>query len=106
MAVDADDALGSGEAGSLNGIEPDAAATDLRRILRGADAGHDAAAEKCRLLEREVLRDLHDGLLVHQHLLRIAGQLEVLVDRLPAAAESRPLARTCLLYTSPSPRDS
>ena len=89
--VDGDDAPGAGDGRTLDAVQPDAAAPDDRdRLARldpggaedGAEAGHDATSDQSGPVERHVLVDLHQAVLVGEDLLGEARQVEELPHRL------------------------
>ena len=59
-------------------------AVNLGGVHHRAVAGDDAAADQRREIERHVLADFDDGVLVHQHLLGEGRQVEELVELLRA----------------------
>ena len=60
---------------------------DTGRVDDGANAGGHSAAEQCRAVERHVAADLHQRVLVNEHLLRESAQIEALMHL--AAVQSR-----------------
>ncbi|HVM52795.1 MAG TPA: alcohol dehydrogenase catalytic domain-containing protein, partial [Acidimicrobiales bacterium] len=81
---------GPGDGRALDGREADATATDdghglagphAGGVEHGAEAGRHAAADERGAIEGHVVADLHDGTLVHEHLLGEGGQVEELEDR-------------------------
>src|SRR5262249_12207671 len=70
------------------------------RAVFSAAAGRDAAADEGRLRERHLIVDLHDRILVDQHLLGVRGEVGELVDGLAVPHELRRLVllphRPCL----------
>ena len=76
--VDGDDLVRAGDACALDCGESDSAATDHgRRLTRHdlgraedrAQTGRDTATDERRAVERHILVDLHEGVLVNEHLL-------------------------------------
>src|SRR3990172_5746970 len=103
--VDGDDHARAGDARPLDGAEADAAGAEdghrgarrnLRCVDRGADARRHAAADEGGAVQRHVVADLHDGVLVHQHLLRVGGEVGELVHRLAFPRELWRLLRRAL----------
>ncbi len=89
--VDGDDLPGSHDARALNDGEADTTQAkdrhgrtrlDLRRVQHRAQPGGDTAAQQCRLVEREVLGDLHHSVLENQHLLSKRAEIEELTGLL------------------------
>src|SRR5262249_8698476 len=75
-------ALDRGEADATGAEHGDRGARrDLGWVERSAYAGRDAAADQRRAVERHVVRNLHDRVLVDEHLLGVAGEVRELVDR-------------------------
>jgi hypothetical protein len=74
----------AGDGGAVDGGHADAAAADHSHRLAGGDlggvdggavAGDDAAADQRRPVERKVVADLHQRILVHQHHLGVGGEI-------------------------------
>ena len=87
--IDGDDPARAGDVGAVDAGKPHAAAADHRhggtrldpcRVDHGPHARGDAAADEGRPVERNVLANLGDGVLVHQHLLGERGEVEKLRD--------------------------
>ena len=72
------------------------AGLDLRGPQHRADAGGDAASDERRAIERDVLADFHDRVLMQQHLLAVRRNVEELVDRLALLREARLVIRGAL----------
>jgi hypothetical protein len=98
--VDGDDHARAADARALDGGEPDAARTedgnrrarlDPRGVEHGADAGGDAAADEGGAVQRHLHVDLHERVLVHQHLLGVRGEVGELVHGLAVPGELRRL---------------
>ena len=88
--VDDDHLAGADDAGGLDGGQPDAAGADDAHPAAGLDAGgaehgtragEHAAADERHLVERDVLGDLHDAVLVDEHQLGEAAEAGELADR-------------------------
>ena len=100
--VDGDDLAGAGDGGALDAVEADAAAPDhgdggagldLGGVEHRADAGGDAAADQRGPVERHVLADLHEAVLVDEHLLGERAHVEQRVGLLAGVGEPRLGAR-------------
>ncbi len=87
---------GAGDRRALDAVQPDAAAADHRNRRSGFDPGGaehrpepggDAAANQRGPVERHVVADLHQAVLVHQHLLGEGAAVDELCDRRPVEAE-------------------
>ena len=90
VVVDRDDAAGADDCRAIDGRHADTTAADhhhrlprrhLGGVEHGADAGNDATADQRGAVERHVLADLYDRILVDQHLLGEGRHVEELVDR-------------------------
>ena len=89
VLVDGDDAAGASDVGRVDGRQPDAAGAEHRhrgaRLHLGsvgdrAVTGDHAAADQRRQVERHVRADLHQCVLVHDHLLGECRQVGELVE--------------------------
>ena len=96
--VDRDDPLGAGEPAADHGAEADEAAAeddarraglDPRRVERGADAGREAAGERCAAVERRLRADLRERDLGHHGVLRERRRAHEVPQRLAVAREPR-----------------
>jgi hypothetical protein len=91
VGIDRDDAAGAGDLRAIDRGHADSATADHHDGFAGGDlggvhhraiAGDDAAADQRRQLQRHVLADFDDGILVHQHLLGKGGKIEKLMELL------------------------
>src|SRR6267142_2404151 len=96
--VDADDLAGAADPGTLDDRQPYAAAAEDRDGLAGlepggperrAHAGEHAAPDEGRPVERQVGIDLHDRVLVEQHVLGVARDADELADRSALLRQAR-----------------
>ena len=99
--VDGDDAPRARYRGAVDGGESDAAEADHRHraadldlggVVHRADPGGHAATDERSPVERHVLANLHDGVLMHEHVLGKRGEVVELVHQLAVLAEARRLA--------------
>jgi hypothetical protein len=98
IGIDRDDAAGAGDLRAVDRGHADAAAANHHHALAGRDfcgidhravAGDDAATDQRGKLQRHVLADFDDRILVHQHLLGERRQVEKLVQLFGRAQDSR-----------------
>ena len=94
--VHGDDLVGASDASALDGGQTDAARTDDSNGFTRSDlcctehrtkTGCHTTADKCPLVERHVLVDLHECLLVDKHLLGKRREVKELIDGLATTAE-------------------
>ena len=87
--VDRDDLASAADARPLDNRETDPAAAEhcdglprlhSRAAQRCTHTGQDAAADECRLVERQIRVDFHQRILVQQHLLGIARNTDELAQ--------------------------
>ncbi len=97
QGVDGNDPGSAGNGGPVDGREPDAATADhgdgaarlnLGGVNDGSDPGRHAAADEGGPIQRHVLPDLRDGVLVDEHVLGERGQVEELPDVLVAFVQA------------------
>jgi hypothetical protein len=100
--VDSDHAARAGKDSAVYGREADAATTDhddgrtrfhLGSVNDGADAREDTAADQGRAVQRHVRTNLHNGILMHEHLLGERRQVRELMNQLALQPEPFSLAR-------------
>ena len=93
--VDSDDLVRTGDPRALDRRESDPTAPDdgdrlagchLRGTEHGSETGGDPAADQGRLVERHVAGDLHERVLVDEHLLGKRRQMEELLDDFPVGS--------------------
>ena len=101
LDVDRDDAPGAGDGGAVDGRQADAAAADHRHraadldlggVDHRAEAGGDAAADQRGPVERHVVADFDQGVLVDQHVFGERRQREELVHVAAVLGHARGLA--------------
>ena len=99
--VDRDDLARAGDPRALDCREADAARAEHRDGRAGldfggvqhrADAGGDAASDQRGAIERDVLADFHQCVLMQQHLLAVGRNVEELIDWLALLRDARLVA--------------